>query len=338
LERPRGDRSYLAVSKLHDGVQKATLNIRTGRDGGYAECKYYSQVSATFLVDDLAVLPLENLVLDRAFEILNPFLDKYRLLNEDYRISRVSRERNFFFASCHTSTLISEELSLTPRQLFERLSEPRSYLTELGHGATDIIRANSYELLGPRSPLTQGVLDFFHEFAKEDYRLPLSYHLILEALGYLQRYRDYRLAIVNAETAFEVFVVDRLRKVMVDCGVDSAQALSTIETDQAYWGVKRKIRKLDEWTEMHRTRNGLPFTAFVGTGLYERWNSELYNRRNDAVHAGTNAFSYAQAHAAIGVAKECIVHLDERTPSLADRTRLSPSMAGFRENAGEVMF
>jgi hypothetical protein len=338
LERPRQDRSYLAVSRLNEGTQKATLNIHTGRDGGYAECKYYSQVTVTFLADDSAILSRENVVLDRAFEILNPFLDKYRLLNEDYRISQVSRDKNFFFAACQTSPLTSEELSLTPHQLFERLSQPRLYLTDLGHGAANIIRTNSYELLGPRSPLNQDILNFFHEFVREDYTMPLSYHLILEAIGYLQRYRDYRLAIVNAETAFEVYVVNRLHRLIVDSGIASAQASSLIDSDQSYWGVKKKIRKLDEWTERHCTSHSLGFTAFASSSLYDRWNLELYKKRNDAVHGGANSFSYAEAQRGIGIAKECIVFLEARIPSVADRIQLNSSMAGFRETAGEVMF
>jgi hypothetical protein len=114
LERPRANRSYLAVSRLNDGTGKATLNTHTGRDGGYAECKYYSQVTVTFLVDSLHTLSQESDMLKRAFDILNPFLDKYKILNEDYRIGRVSRERNSYFATYHTSPLTESESLLTP--------------------------------------------------------------------------------------------------------------------------------------------------------------------------------------------------------------------------------
>src|SRR5690242_7822944 len=36
--------SYLMNSRLSDGRQKATLNLHTGEDGGFSECKYFSQV------------------------------------------------------------------------------------------------------------------------------------------------------------------------------------------------------------------------------------------------------------------------------------------------------
>ncbi len=338
LERPRPDRSYLAASRLHDGTQKATLNIHTGADGGYAECKYYSQVTVTFLVDDLQTVPQETDALKRTFDILNPFLDKYKILNEDYRISRVSRERNFYFAACHTSSLTDSELALTPHQLFTQLSQPRTFLTELGHGAVNILRTNSFELLGPRSALTGPALTFFNQFVQEGYELPLSYQLIMEAIAYLQRFRDYRLALLNAETAFEVYVINRLQTLMLDSGMPAAQASSLIENDQSYWGVKKKIRQLDEWTQRYCARNGLVCAPFMNSNLYNRWKTDLYGRRNAAVHAGKSGFSYADASSGIGIAKECIVFLEARTPTLADKIQLNPLMTGFRDNAGEVMF
>ncbi len=337
-ERPRENRDYLVVSRLVDGSQKATLNIHTGEDGGYGECKYYSQVSVTFLSDDIRRLGEEGYVLSRSFGILNPFLDKYRLLNEDYRVSRVSQERNYYYAACHTSALTPEELSLTPAELFQHLARPRTFFSELGRGASNILRPNSFELLGPRSPLDGQALDFFNTFIQEEYEMPLSYDLILEAIGYLQRFRDYRLAIVHAETAFEVYVVDRLLRLMVNSGMASIQASSLVENDRAYWGVKSKIRQLDDWTQQHCLRNGLAFTEFVDSAHYAGWESDLYRRRNAAVHTGANAFSYDEASVAIGRAKECIVFLEARVPTMADRVQLNPSMAGFRQNAGEVMF
>ena len=133
-QRPREGRAYVAVSALSNGTRKATLNIETGENGGYAECKYYSQVSVTFLVDDFRAIEAENAILARAFPIVNAFLDKYRLLNEDYRVARVSSQRNYYFAACHISPLTADELHLSPQELFRRLSEPRTFHSELGHG------------------------------------------------------------------------------------------------------------------------------------------------------------------------------------------------------------
>src|SRR5271163_947447 len=124
-------RSYLINSRLPDGRQKATLNLHTGVDGGFSECKYYSQISVTFLADDIQIISSNGQVGERAFEILNPFLDKYRILNEDYRISPVSSARNFYLAVCHSSPLTLEERGLNPTELINRLTVPRTFFREL---------------------------------------------------------------------------------------------------------------------------------------------------------------------------------------------------------------
>jgi hypothetical protein len=338
MQRLDEGHGYLATSRLPDGNQKATLKLHTGRDGGFSECKYFSHVTVTFLVDDIAIIATGNEVQKRAFEILNPFLDKYRLLNEDYRISPISGTRNFYLAMCHTSPLTIEERGLTPAELFNRLSNPRTFFRELGHGAANILRTNSYELLGPRSRLSSPIQTFFDTFVQENYERPLSYSLILESLANLQRTNDYRLAIIHAETALEVHVVDRLVKLMVDGGMSRTDALSTVVTDRAFWGVKAKIRKLDNYIQSYRSRNGLTFIAFVGSPLYSPWEADLYSHRNAAVHAGLSSFTYTQAHTGIGTAKECIVAIESQIPTLADRIQLNKSMAGFRQNPGEVQF
>ena len=338
MQRLDQGRSYIATSRLPDGGQQATLNLHTGQDGGFLECKYFSQVAVTFLADDIGIISAGDQVEKRAFEILNPFLDKYRLLNEDYRISPISEAQNFYVAVCHTSPLAADELGLTSTELINRLSNPRIFFRDLGHGAANILRTNSYELLRPRSRLSPGIQTFFDTYVQERYEMPLSYSLILESLANLQRTRDYRLAIIHAETAFEVYVVDRLLMLMIDEGMTRPDASSTIEADRNFWGVKNKIRQLDARIRSYSSRNGLAFSAFVKSALYSRWETDLYRHRNAAVHTGANSFTYDEAHIAIGTAKECIVSIESRIPTFADRIQLNVSMTGFRQNPGEVMF
>lgn len=271
--------------------------------------------------------------------ILNPFLDKYRLLSQDYRVAHVSFEKNFYLGTSHTSPLTAEEIGISPRELFDRLLKmPRYFNQKHGYGASRVLRTNSYELLGPRGQLNEYGLTIFNDLILDEYEMPLCYELILEALKCLQKSREYKLAIVHAETAFEVYVSDSLLKLMVDSGMTQAQALSTIDKDDKYWGIKKRLQRLDQWTKDYCTRNSLSFNKFVGTPLYDRWNSDLYQKRNGAVHAGAGPFSYDEASIVIEITKECIVYLESRIPGLSDYIQLDTSMAGFRNNAGEVMF
>jgi hypothetical protein len=173
---------------------------------------------------------------------------------------------------------------------------------------------------------------------QEDYALPLSYELVLEAISSLQRSRDYKLAIVHAETAFEVHNRAILFSLMIHYGMTTTKADTFIDTDRNYWGVKSKLRRLDEWNERYSKDVGHPYVPFVDSTLYRRWNSDLYGLRNDAVHAGTAAFTYDQASKGIAIAKECIAFLESRVPGKQNKVQLNPLMSQFRLNAGEVMF
>jgi hypothetical protein len=227
---------------------------------------------------------------------------------------------------------------VSARELFERLQTPRKFRDQIGRGATNILRANSFELIGPRNPLTGATLQVFSEFIKESYQLPLSYELVLEALHYLQRVREYRLAIVHAETAVEVHVRNCLVTIMVHYGTAEKDADNLIESNRTYWGVKDKLRRLDDWTNRYCSDSGHAYSAFLDSALYQRWDSELYAKRNSAVHSGASTFSYDDASRAIGIAKECIIFVESRLPGLNNQIQLSAAMAGFRNNPGEVMF
>jgi len=204
------------------------------------------------------------------------------------------------FRACHTSRLEQNELSLSVVELFDRLQKPRNFLAKLGYGATNILRTNSFELLGPRDPLPAALLQVFNTFIREHYDLPLSYDLILDALSYLQRSRDYRLAIVQAETAVEVHVRSLLIKLMMHHGISDIDADARIDNNDRYWGVKKKIKRLDDWASKYCAATLKPFTPFVNSTLYRSWETDLYGRRNAAVHAGASAFTYDQASRGIG--------------------------------------
>jgi hypothetical protein len=336
--RPRENHNYAMASKLPSGSQILTLNVNTGNDGGFAETKYFSEVTVTYLADDINSIADQSTVFHRACEILNPFLDKYRAINQDYRVSPISMERNFYFAQCHTSPLEVNERGLDVAALFATLQAGRHFNLQLGHAAANIVRVNSYELLGPRSPIAGALLQSFKAFIREDYVLPLSYALILEALACLQRFRDYCLAIVHAETAVEVHGVRLLTKLMLQHGKTQVETNQVLENQRDYWGVKNKLRRLDDWTQRYSQNSGQAYQAFFGSAAYNRWESDLYEKRNAAVHRGASTFTYDEASAAIYAAKETIKIFETRCPGFQDRIQLDPSMTGFRLNAGEVMF
>ena len=247
-------------------------------------------------------------------------------------------DRNFYFAQCQTSALEANELCLDLNALFATLEAGRQFNLQLGDGAANVLRVNSYELLGPRSPITGAMLQTFKDFIKEDYVLPLSYALILEALAAQQRLRDYRLAIIHVETAVEVHGVSLLTRLMSHYGRTQSEIEQMLENDRDYWGVKNKLRRLDDLTQRHCHDSGHAYQPFVASLPFRSWEVGLYKKRNSAVHGGVKHFTYDEASAAVRIAKECVQVFEGRCPGFQNKVQLDPSMAGFRLNAGEVMF
>lgn len=337
-ERPREAHSYTETSTLQDGSEKATLNIHCGADGGFAETRYYSEIQITFLEDDLGVLGTQGYLLTRATDILNPFLDKYRLLVENYRVSRVTGERNFYLAVCYTSPLQPEELGLSAEQLIARLPLGRTFSHRLGQGAANIVRTNSLDHLGPPPPIPVGVEKTIIDFVQRPYEMPLSYDLVMQALRSLQIDRDSKMAIVHAATAVEVHVLHLLHGLLVLVGRSASDAWHVLENDSDYEGVKPRLKRLESDTKSYAEANGLTHTPFVGGKLYGRWENTLAHKRNRAVHAGVASFTWAEAAEAIGIAKETIVCLDRRVPPLTNSIQLNPSVGNLKESAGGVVF
>jgi hypothetical protein len=339
FERPRQGYGYLLTSQLTNGTQKATLNIDSGKNGGFAETKYYSEVQITFLEEDLGVLGRKDEdLLQRATGILNPFLDKYRLFAEDYRVARVSGERNFYFAACHSSALTPEEKGLTATQLFASLSAGRTFLHQLGHGGANILRPNSFDRLGPRTEVVGPALETLAKLLQLEYEMPLSYDLIMQAIRCLQMERDFKLAIVHAATAVEVHVLHLLHSLRVALGSSAPDAWSLLENDREYEGATARLKKLESHTKVYSERNGVSYKQFVGSVLYEKWRDTLAHKRNRAVHAGVASFTWSEAAEAIGIAKESIVFVDQRVPALANSIQLNPSGANLGDGAGGILF
>ena len=340
LSRPREKRSYVMTNVTRDGAEHASLNVNTGSDGGFAECKFYSEVSVTYLADDLAAALEGGASMRRVGEILNPFLDKYRILTGDPRIGHVSHDSNFYFAVSHTSPLAPEEVGRPAAELFQSLTRGRDFRTVLGHGSANTLRLNSLEALISTPPLafTKEGFDWFSEFIQDPYVPLLSYELVFEALRALQVTRDYRLAIIHAQTACEVHTIHRLLGLMALEGITEAEVLRRLEDEQNFRGPKNRIRRLEELTERLEASRGRVFQPLLGTALYQRWESDLYDKRNSAVHRGVRTFTYPEASAAVGAAKEFIRFIEGRLPELADKVQLDPSMTPYRESAGGIAF
>jgi hypothetical protein len=154
----------------------------------------------------------------------------------------------------------------------------------------------------------------------------------------LQLDRDYKLAIVHAATSVEVHVLHLLHGVLVALGSTPAEAWTRLESDPEYEGVTKRLKQLESHTKSYCDQNSLTYSPFVGGALYERWKTTVAGKRNRAVHAGVAGFTWNEAAEAIATAKQSIIFLDQRIPTMSNHFQLSPDVRGIREGAGGILF
>jgi len=329
--------SYIITSQFPDGGQHATLNVHTGNSGGFAEAKPYTELHLTFLDNDLTkTLKNEGGIMDRAGPLLNAFLDKYRLVSQDYRASRVGDGKNFYLATVHTSTLQEDEREIPARELIQRLfRQPRTFHAEIGRGAVNILGVNSATGLLPND-LDPTLLPPLRRLLGTEYTLLLSYDLLLEAHRALQLTKDYKLAIVHAATAVEAHVLHLLYETLMLQGSTPSNALNILDNDPDYSGMKNRLQRLDRHTKDYA--NGkLPYTAFLGTTRRTDWDDRVNKPRNRAMHAGYSGFTWHDAKDSIVTATRTIIFLDNRIPALAHPIQLTPPTS-LQPYASPILF
>ena len=330
---------YLITAKLRNGDEKPVFGVTSGPDGGFAESKYYSEVRVIFLADDINLDKIgEKAAFRRACDILNPFLRVYSLVSGDYRVSEIAYERGFYFAMYHVSPLEKRELGISSDELFRGFDLGRKFLGGTGGGAANILFWNSWELVGPWQTLNLPTMKFFLDLIERDYVVPLSYSLLLDEIRTLRRNGDFRIAIIHAETAFEVYVRGILLDLLMHFGKSQIEADEELDEGPAFWGVTKRVKQLDILTERYCNEISHGFIAFVGSSLYKRWKSDLYHLRNSTVHAGAAGFTFEQASAALDVTLQSIPFFESRVPGLRPGIVIDASMSNYQGNIGEILF
>ncbi len=130
--------------------------------------------------------------------------------------------------------------------------------------------------------------------------LPVSRTLYLNARRE-ELLENYRLAVVEAETAFETLVDQTV------AGYYKEQGLSDAE-------VEKKLRT----AFMNLIRDHIPRCCgepFEGTREHAAWHSDLYELRNSVVHDGASVDA-GQAGSALDAAEKAIGWIEGRTPTV----------------------
>lgn len=314
-----------------------TLSIDTTLNGGYAELRPYSE--ATVFVTLPAVPGGEQIAQqkDRVGKVLNHFLTMYRLVTQDPWVVSLNLELDVYLVDTSIGRVPAELATLPPAEVLRNLGAI-PFATEIGAGRQYTYRLNTLEDLYPGPILERPFLEAFAGSLPAAYEPPLHYDLLLHAQTQLKR-RNYHVAILEAETAFEVYVADLLLRVKVALGETREAVLNAMDDLQNLGPLMKRLRELDRvLPELAETRGWSTPSAFIGTHRHAEWKRDLYDLRNRIIHGGHRAIDFDQAKLGILRAKAAIAFLEQQYRDFANQIQIYAGGDHLQNTAGRLSY
>lgn len=325
----------LTSASSKTGEEVPTLHIDTGPDGGFAELRGYTEIAVFVVVEQGQALSDSSKA--RALEVLNHFLDSYRLVTQDPYVHGIDTELHPYLVDYGVGTLPEHLASRPARKIFTHIGEA-AFPKEIGEGRVIKLRTSFIESVfsGPTLPDKQ--LRAIFGVARTSYRMPLHYELVFTAQTELKR-RNYHVAILEAETAFEVCVASALLQTAIAIGRSRDEVLQDMEDPRKLGLVSQRLRELDRVVAQYRVGKGLAAaTPFCGSRAHTRWRADLYDLRNSIIHEAWRMATFQVAKAGIAACKAAMKQIEDRAPAVANRIQIDPGVDHLVETPGRLSF
>lgn len=322
------DEHRCVVASNPDGIKVPSLTISAGKKTSFAEMRAYSEV-IVFVFVESPVAALEP-VIDRAFAAFNHFVDLYRVITQDPYVFRLESQLDTFIVGVSTANLPAGFINLSEVDVLGRLGEvsfPNAYRFQ--H------RVDAIQDLFPGPVLESSLISLLAEWAPISYELPLHYELIFKAQSELKQ-RHYAAAVLEAESAVEVYVAQTLLALAEGNGADRTTFLSQMEDPRQLQLLSKRLARLDIEIRQHQTGQMPAPTPFLGSVEHSEWKDKLYKLRNRVAHAGLRAVSFDEARTAIAAGKKVIRVIEDRVPFLANHIQIHPGTEHLQNTAGRV--
>jgi len=314
-----------------------TLSFDTTQNGGYAELRPYTE--ATVFVTLPRVPSAEQVAAqkERVGKVLNHFLTMYRLVTQDPWVVPLNLSLDVYLQDDSIGRVPDQLASRPPAEILRNLGSI-GFATEIGTGRQYTYRLNTLEDLYPGKILERPYLEPFVGSLQMDYEMPLHYDLLLQAQTQLKR-RNYHVAVLEAETAFEVYVADLLVRVKIALGDAREAIMLAMEDMQVLGPLTRRISELDRVLPLiAQVRGwGTPL-AFIGTHHHAGWKRDLYDVRNRVIHGGYRAIDFEQAKLGILKAKAAISYFEGNCGDFANRIQIYAGGDHLNNTAGRLSY
>ena len=314
-----------------------TLSVDTTLDGGYAELRPYTEATV-FVALSAAPAPTETARhKERVGRVLNHFLTMYRLVTQDPWVIPVNLALDVYLVDDSIGRVPEELKSRPAAKILQNLGVV-SFATEVGAGREYTYRLNTLEDLYPGPILEKRFLETFAGGLPGAYDLPLHYDLLFHAQTQLKR-RNYHVAVLEAETAFEVYVADLLLRVKIALGETRESVLAAMEDLQDLGPLMKRLRELDGALPQAAKSQGLAVPkAFIGTHQHAEWKRDLYDLRNRVIHGGHRAIDFDQAKLGILRGKAAIAFFERAAGEFANRIQIYSGVDQLQNTAGRLSY
>lgn len=329
---------YPVASVIEDGNEYLTQIIDTNSDGGFVQLKPFTEIKI-FLVSDRDILTDD--IKERSLDILNHFLDVYRIITQDPSIHRIYNLNTYLIDYLIGEKDITENFNDEDALEILKNIDKYDFPNGIGELRSTEQRIGTLDDIFPGKTLMKEYLDNFAKLTVQVYKIPLHYDLILNAQTQLKRH-NYHVSILEAETAFEVYVENTLIKVALAVGnniEDELNYKTKINTKGKYHKLADRIKGLDKYISDYRVNNKFEkIDNFVDSDQYKEWKEKLYEVRNEVVHGGLREITFEQTQDAIHSAKIAISKIEKSIGELADYVPICADVNHLNNTAGKIEF
>lgn len=298
---------YMVTSVLKSGQEIPTANLTQGRHGGFEEARPYT-VANFFLCLRERSQHAGGRPIERAAKALNNVIEIYRFLTLDPLARSVRADQDTYYTLVSMAEVPPDAGDLTPQEVFKRLADFQ-FGSTIGVNRACHIGLNSFDDLISGDTLPLDTQELLHELTVEPHELEIFHQLFFSAVRRLKR-REWALAVIDAQSAFESLVSSVLREALEGQGQAPVDIDARFAVGADLHTLQRRLQELD-----HAARTQGSLKRFLGSAIEVNWRVQLYRLRNEIVHQGRREVTFIEGKIAVRAGLRAAHAIQDLTPS-----------------------
>lgn len=303
---------YQIRPHLETGESLYLGSLKGGPDGGFSEPRPYT-TATIFLCLRVRAEAGQDATLKRAVEAINNIIALYRFMVMDPLARPIRGHLDAIYAVVSRADLPTELRGLPAQDVLSH-APGLPYGSTIGKDRFHHVGMNSRDdVLHPLSMPDEGVAQFAN-LIQNRCEVELFHELFISALRRCRR-AEHALAVVDAQSAFEVFVATALRDALKSEG----KADDDVDTMFAAGGrlhlLQRRLREIDAVVARRAGSGAIPRT-FLGSAAETCWRSDLYGLRNRIAHGGVRDVTFDQAKLGIAAGLKAVAAIESLDPMI----------------------